>query len=664
MGKRMAWGIACAVVALIVLPFLFVGNRSRPATATTRPAQATDEDPLEEARQALAKPAETNVVRSALRQINAAISKATDSRPPSLQPDEAATLEKTCALRKDELDEISATTYSLLDAPHLEYCLLLRDAARSLDARVTGIKASGTPEVRLEQARQAFDWVMRQVRIYAGPPTEAGRWATPDLALRRGTGTALDRGLIFLDLLRQIGSPKSSMPEITGAVMVCRKGEEAQAFWACAVDVGGDQGLYVFDPALGIPLPGPEGKGIATLGEIATRAEVLEQLRVPGAPKYGFTREQAAAAQINLYCSLSALAPRMRHLQDELLPPAIEVRLAVDLPGELARLQKAAAHDRKNPPVGLWKEGLRIWRNFLMPNEGGVAEPVRFALHDLPGFTPLSDLTEVGMPPKEIFRLGLVPWIDLPGMFRNPVDFPYRSGLGSEIRNRFGAPFQMAVMAPGPRDLLLRGRMREAIPRLVAERDIWSGYERQMEGGVSMEMAAAIPRWKERAVSAYASSVTSATPEQKHEALIEINQLWKDAGPVMTMLLAGAGQPRNAQIAYTLAQCKHEEAERMQARLNLLEKDRRADDTDRQKTAATWREALSAWTTFLRDYEKHADRFRAEMVAARELRGRAQAKLGDFKAAVADWKNTAVRLLDPEKLANFYHANLRPEQYR
>jgi hypothetical protein len=661
---RRRWWIAGAVVAgVLVLALVFnLRPRSRPP-ATNRDTTVTrTEDGVEVARQALAGSGEARIVRSALTQINTAIGKGIDNPPPSLKPDEAAVLRDLCGLGQGDLDEITGNTYSLLDGPHIEYCLLLRDAARSLEGRLAGLQTANTPEgrarVRLDAARLAFEWVMRQVRLQPGLKSQPGGWATPDLILRRGLGDPLDRGVIFLDLLRHFGSLQGSMPEIVGALLFFPASKDQRLFWACGVDVGDGRGLYVFDPALGLPIPGPGGKSIATLGETASDPKVLAQLQVDGAPKYGVTMEQAATAEAALHCTLSALSPRMRQLQDVFLPPTVEVRLGVDVEQELERLRKAAGAGGKKTPVQVWKQGVLISRQFHMPAEGGLGQPMRIALRDLPGFTLTTDPTTAILPLEQIYRYAVVPWLYMPVLFRDPVEFPYQSGLGNAIRDRFARPFQEAIFTAGARDLRLRGRTREAVPLLVGERDHWLPVRQQLEAAAPRELVEQIAQWKAKAVIAYAHGVSAPTSD-KEEAVREIVEVWKEAGPVLVLLLGSVAEARIGDITYEVALCKHEEAERMQARLDLIEKDSKPEDADRRKTATAWREAVSAWDTFLRDYKNRPD-----AIAARQWRGRAHARLGDWKAAVEDWKDTSGPLPDIVKLANFYHASLPPEQYR
>ena len=165
-----------------------------------------------------------------------------------------------------------------------------------------------------------------------------------------------------------------------------------------------DKDIYLFDTRLGLPLPGPKVPGedvalagsplsifpgnlpwaawsqgkrsqppLATLAQIRTRPDLLQQLTVDPRYPYDVTPEQAAKGEIQVACPLSALAPRMRFLEEE-LSSTNKVSLAVDPKGLLETFQKAAAG--QGIPVRIWNEGgdpntpARVLRAFLPPDEG------------------------------------------------------------------------------------------------------------------------------------------------------------------------------------------------------------------------------------------------------------------------------------------------------
>src|SRR5262249_54475451 len=85
-----------------------------------------------------------------------------------------------------------------LDAHYLDQCLLLRAAANSLELK------DRSP---LEQAKAAFAWVMRQVRLQESE----GVLLPSQFILRRGWGTAEERALIFLAMLDQLRIPSGML---------------------------------------------------------------------------------------------------------------------------------------------------------------------------------------------------------------------------------------------------------------------------------------------------------------------------------------------------------------------------------------------------------------------------------------------------------------------
>jgi hypothetical protein len=89
-------------------------------------------------------------------------------------------------------------------------CLFLRDVAESL--RLQGLpplperagerwKDKRDRDLWRRQAEVAFDWVVRQLLLRAD--RDEGL-VPPEYALRAGTGTAEERALLFLALLRQL----------------------------------------------------------------------------------------------------------------------------------------------------------------------------------------------------------------------------------------------------------------------------------------------------------------------------------------------------------------------------------------------------------------------------------------------------------------------------
>src|SRR5262249_2233607 len=153
-------------------------------------------------------------------------------------------------LDADELAEVNRSSFTLLDAHHLEFCFLLRDAVRSL--RMDDL----TPLARVEAG---FNWVIRQVGLRERP----GGSLPPYFVLRRGWGTSQERALVFLALLEQLG--------IDSAMIALSIEGGGRRYWVAGALV--DKEIYLFDTRLGLPLPGPNGNGAATLTQVRSQPE-------------------------------------------------------------------------------------------------------------------------------------------------------------------------------------------------------------------------------------------------------------------------------------------------------------------------------------------------------------------------------------------------------
>ena len=130
--------------------------------------------------------------RYAVQQLNLYLDGAQEKpRPPGKEELDLLKNREWFGLDDGELAEVQRDSFTPLDAHHLDLCLLLQDAVRSL--RLDRLAPR-------EQARACFDWVMRQVQLR----DRAGDALPPDFVLRRGWGTALERAQIFLAVLQQL----------------------------------------------------------------------------------------------------------------------------------------------------------------------------------------------------------------------------------------------------------------------------------------------------------------------------------------------------------------------------------------------------------------------------------------------------------------------------
>lgn len=194
-----------------------------------------------------------------------------------------------------------------------------------LEQRIADESLDEDAERKLTVAARLFDWVVRNVQLEPAepvgalppaPPMPAGlqfegagyrqtSWET----LWRGVGDAWQRADLFTQLCRQA--------QIDACVLAIPPQSAAAAEpWMAAVRVG--DGLYLFDTQFGIPVPGPDERGIATLQEARTDPSVLRRLRVPGIFEYPYTNEDVQQTIALVNATPELLSQRMRRLNASL----------------------------------------------------------------------------------------------------------------------------------------------------------------------------------------------------------------------------------------------------------------------------------------------------------------------------------------------------------
>ena len=209
---------------------------------------------------------------------------------------------------------------------------------------------------RLRTATRLFDWVVRNVGyepIVLTDPTPAAPKMSKGLRFRgagyrqsdyeslwRGKGDALQRAGVFMQLCRQAS--------IT-AFMLARQLPNSGGLSPWAVGVLVDDQIYLFEPELGIFIPGPDQVGIATLDQARKIPSVLRRLNLQGFFDYPLTNEDIQQSMALLNVLPEAISPRMKNLQSGLTG---ERRMAiyVDVDGVAAKIDAAS---------GI--AGVRIW---------------------------------------------------------------------------------------------------------------------------------------------------------------------------------------------------------------------------------------------------------------------------------------------------------------
>ena len=633
---------ACAVVLVGIFLYLLLGGATVAPTTTTQKG----ENSPEAARKTLEKDTDVTTCRTALTQFNSFNQQSTNPHPPGLSKAAQEHLQQRFGLDHDPaaIREIEGDSYTLLDSHHLDQCFLMRDALRALEGDTRG---PALPP--LERVTNAFNWVVRQVRLQDGLFT----MVPPQFALRRGWGTAYDRALIFLELLNQMGND-----HFCGCLVGWpqQASEPAPELWACGVLIDDDPKMYLFDPRLGLPLPGPNGQGVATLAEVRKDPKLLEQLTVKSANPYDVTAKRAQEVAIYQYCSLSALAPRMRFLEEKQLAPSVRVHLAVDDVADEKKLTAAAKLEDKPVPVKAFPIGVILLRQFLPKEEGGADAPAIVALANVRGFVDAKNPQKTQLIPRVIFELELAPWTYLDKAYRDPEQFPWNIGLGQRVRQVFMDPFTKFTLSPKmARDNMLRGDYKAAITSLSGEITETTDQLRELRK-IDKDKMAQIQSWVEQAQKAYAEALRAAGNRDqlaREEAERKIDLLWKSdgAGLLLTVLNGRSARVRAVEAAYYVALCKHEQAELAQRRQNGQGPKGKKGIADRE-----WEQALEKWVEFAGVVTENPNV--PEREAARRLHGEALARLGRTQEAVEVWESDVAEPRHPlETVACLYLAS-------
>ena len=379
--------------------------------------------------------------------------------------------------------------------------------------------------------------------IPAGPNSVEAAVLPSTYVLRRGYGSGLERMYVFLSLLQQMGldgcliGPPDAGNKPAGYVVygpdrrTVITGSPRGPFWAVGVRIGNEIKLY--DPWRGSAFP-------ATLDKLKANPEEYKAWFEDGANVSGVTPEEVKKAAVYLATPVNALSPRMAMLEEK-LKAETDVNLAID-----PASTRAAFPDPKptywNPPTDRFAFG-RTARRFLPHEEGGA------------------DRTAQGQ--GQVYALYFRDQVPA-GDRAIPAELRQNPDVRADVGERFGeyarAAYFIAFLdpPPTPRERLQRGQFRDAARALVERQDEFAKALLRVRNTADADKT--MREWAERAVQLY--SDLGRVPN----ARAAIDDHWKSqgAGLLSDRALAEVGQ---AEAAFLLALCKHEEAERAQTRL-------------------------------------------------------------------------------------------------
>ena len=349
--RRGAAGAGLLAAILLVGAVGCIDQSTSSATATTstvatKSADASDLTLALRSMRQLAEGSDTQAAQRTIFYLNQWLSSDPANRA-GWQPDRMLETLPRAFRRVEGLADLDESQFNgqsdvafLDDISYLQQNLWLRDIAQRARRQTCAsdpqpwlkeIETSvGIPESeQLAAAEKLLDWTTRNIQLDALPPVPRDPLATagagetvmpsargevgpgyahlPIEILLYGHGDAQERARIFILLCRQVGidAVMLGFPEEQSTV---RRG------WLPAALVGGK--LYLFETSLGLPVPGPEGKGIATLDQVSKDKEILRQLDVSGLPPYPISdKDFKLGVMAMIDAEPAALSRRMQLLQ-------------------------------------------------------------------------------------------------------------------------------------------------------------------------------------------------------------------------------------------------------------------------------------------------------------------------------------------------------------
>ncbi len=160
----------------------------------------------------------------------------------------------------------------------------------------------------LAVAERLFDWTVRNIQLEPDTPSKAIRHQ-PFETLLFGRGQAVQRAWLFILLARQQGLDVVMLA-------VADKDGNSSRLWLPALLSGGE--LYLFDCRLGLPIPGPEGRGVATLAGVVSDPTLLHKLDLDSDHPYPVQAEDLASVAAFVEASPHELSRRMALVESRL----------------------------------------------------------------------------------------------------------------------------------------------------------------------------------------------------------------------------------------------------------------------------------------------------------------------------------------------------------
>lgn len=540
----------------------------------------------------LRQPSELGQFRDALNLINSHLGQVEPAERPEISKEKRDALVKLCKFSSDEIEEVGSSTFRPMDSHYLDNCFLWRDVAR-------GLEIEGMPA--LDKARLAFAWVMRRVLLHE----QSDDWLPPAQIVLRGYGNARDRGLILLEVLRQMeiegclvalpGPPSEADTPILVGALIGADGKSSGK-------EGSKGGLYLFDPRTGFALEGGSRRDAVTLDEARVKPGLLATAGIPP--------DQASKLEAFLSCPLSALSPRMAYLE-KMCAAQDRIVLFQDM---LALRDKVAA--ASTAPVSVWNapagaksapppSPVRSLRLYLPADEGGIDRGVR----------------------HKKFLSSLIPW---PSVLAHYQNMKFLTGLPEHaqksVERLTGELFSAFYVQP--EEMMLRGRHDAALKRLDRIRTALE-YEDSAQPLEDADLEKRVADWRRGVKEAY----TAFLVRKEEGAQAKIAALWGEDQYLLNVLKVDSEIPLKQfnkkllghvvlsackgalgeQVSYLVASSWHERAAQLQARVDFLHSQGKDNRYVKENAQHAWANARGEWNKFLDRYNLGASGFRRRL---------------------------------------------------
>ena len=483
---KQAW-IALAVCLVLLSCGVAVIYVYRPTETATRDRLAKDRgkpDSTKTALEMLRQAPSIDRYKEGVRLLNASLAQSQSFRDKvTLNEKARAFLATTVGLNGDELSDVESVTFRPADAYHLAEAFLFRDVARLLEIPSAA-----------DQADLCFRWVTEHVLLH-----EQGEESPPPAyVVRRGYGSARDRAVVFLALMRQF--------QIEGAVLVLPGAAEEVALVG-VLDPSLDS-VRLFDPRLGMPVR-------TTAGKVASLKDVQADTKLLGPSE--LTADQIKSGQWKVVCSLYSVPPRMRELER-----ALAAYDRVALYCDVAKL-KSDLERSTGMAVSVWNAAgnaapspVRALRSFVPADDGGTDKEMRLKRLEadrLPGISIVLALRQIKLGPEHLV---------------NPALQQLMIGIMGELIERYDVQ---------PAEMLLRGKDDEATERL---KRIGVFLEAYTLSGLADDAEAQqeISQWRAQAATAYEAL---AVKDPRGQGLV--SQLWGEDKYLLALLQVDSEEP-------------------------------------------------------------------------------------------------------------------------